>query len=57
MRRTENIREKVLRLEDELRNGIRYDPKLGVYVVVWTARHLRNARRRAARLVKGLRIE
>lgn len=52
-----STRELVLRLYDELRHGIKYDRKRNIFVVVWTARQLRNARRRADRLWKGLKVE
>jgi hypothetical protein len=52
-----STREMALRLRDELHNGVKYDRKRGVYILVWTDRQLRNARRRATRLFKNLRVE
>lgn len=48
--RAVSTRELVLRLNDELSNGLKYDRKRNVYTLVWTDRQLRNARRRARRL-------
>lgn len=50
-----SLRERVARLEDELRNGIKWDRKRNIYYLVWTARQVRNARRRGARLAAKLR--
>lgn len=52
--RESSLRERVLRLEDELRNGVRWDHKRNVYYLVWTKRQLQSARRRAKRLVASL---
>ena len=53
----ENLRVLVLRLYDELHNGVRYNRKRNEYVLVYTKAQLRNARRRAARLIKAIRVE
>jgi hypothetical protein len=55
--RKPNIREQVQHLVDQLTNGVRWDSKRNVYTLVYTKRELRNARRRANRLWKGLKIE
>lgn len=55
--RPDTTRELVLRLNDELRRGVKYDRKRNVYTLVWTARELRNARRRAKRLLSRINIE
>lgn len=57
LERKQSTRELALRLRDELNKGIKYDRKLNLYVVVWTPRQLRNARRRAKRILSKLRIE
>jgi len=51
-----NIREEVARLRDELTNGIKYDAKRNVYILVWTDRQLKSARQRARSLCKQLNI-
>lgn len=56
-KRKVSTRELVLRLVDALENGMKYDEERNVYTVVWTARELRNAKRRARRLLKGITIE
>lgn len=55
--RVANLRERVQALEDELKNGIKFDKKRNLFYLVWTKRQLTNARRRADRLCKGLKIE
>ena len=55
--RKANIREQIADLRDELKHGIRYSKKRNEFVVTWTARQLRNARRRADRIWKKLNSE
>lgn len=50
MNRARNIRERVMDLEDRLKNGLKRDPATGHYVAVWTAREIRRMRRQAAAL-------
>lgn len=52
--RSQSLRQRVQALEDELRNGVRWDRKRNLYYLVWTQRQVRNARRRAKRLVELL---
>jgi hypothetical protein len=47
-----SLREQITRLRDELTDGIEYDKKRNVYILVWTKRQVANARRRANRLYK-----
>ena len=57
MSRPENIREMVMRLNDQLKNGVKYDARRNVYYLVWTARQLAIARRSARELAKKLNLE
>lgn len=52
-----STRELVLRLHDKLNKGLKYDPKLRLYKLVWTKRQLRAIRRQSLRLFKGLKVE
>lgn len=52
-----STRELVLRLHDKLNKGLKYDPKLGVYKLVWTQRQLRQIRRQSLKLFRGLKVE
>lgn len=48
------LEKRVLVLEDRFRNGIKYDKKQNIYILVWTKREIKKARKEAKKLVKEL---
>ena len=51
------LREALLSIKDRLHNGIKYDEKLNVYVVVWTEREIEQAKEEADEICKRLGFE
>ena len=52
MESRDDLLEKIADLRDRLKNGIRYDEELNLYVVVWTKRQIEQANKEADELMK-----
>ena len=50
----DRLREDLLSIQDRLHNGIEYDEKLNIYVVVWTKREIEQAKAEADEIWKRL---
>lgn len=53
--RGKHQRNEIEELRDQLRNGIRYDEDLGIYVLVWTKQQLERAQEEADELCRKIR--